>query len=211
MLLDKQDRILKVLEILSSKEVIKTELNFENPFTLLVAVVLSAQATDKGVNRATDNLFKIVKSPEEMVNLGEDKLLSIINSINLYRGKARNLIALSKILIEKHKSQVPNTREDLEALPGVGRKTANVVLNVAFGLPTVAVDTHVLRVSNRLGISEHKDPTKVEHDLMKYIPESYLGVAHSLLIMHGRYVCKAIKPLCGECVIKEYCEYYKKR
>src|ERR1700760_4477972 len=169
----------------------ETELQSVNPYTLLVAVVLSAQATDKSVNKATEPLFKTIDTPEKMVALGEAKLTDAIKTIGLYRGKARNVIALSKILIEKHGSQVPKDRAALEELPGVGRKTANVVLNVAFGEPTIAVDTHIFRVSNRTGLAPGKDVLAVELGLEKRVPEKYLSHAHHWLILHGRYTCVA--------------------
>ena len=173
----------------------KTELQYNNPYTLLVAVALSAQATDKCVNKATEPLFKTVDTPEKMVALGEAKLTDAIKTIGLYRGKAKNVIALSKILIEKHGGQVPKDREALEELPGVGRKTANVVLNVAFGEPTIAVDTHIFRVSNRTGLAPGKDVLEVELSLEKGVPDKYKQHAHHWLILHGRYTCVARKPL----------------
>ena len=185
----------------------KTELQYKNPYTLLVAVALSAQATDKSVNKATESLFKTVDTPEKMVALGEAKLADTIKTIGLYRGKARNVIALSKILIEKHKGQVPKDREALEELPGVGRKTANVVLNVAFGEPTIAVDTHIFRVSNRTGLAPGKNVLEVELGLEKRVPEKYRLHAHHWLILHGRYTCVARKPLCPTCVVRHVCHF----
>lgn len=185
----------------------KTELEFVNNYTLLVAVVLSAQSTDVGVNKATKSLFKKVTTPEEMVALGEAKLKKYINTIGLYNGKAKNVIALSRDLIEKHDSQVPNDFKKLHALPGVGQKTANVVLNCAFGVPTIAVDTHVFRVSNRIGFVNEKTPEKCEAALLKTIPKKWQTHAHHWLILHGRYVCKARKPECGECEVFEFCEF----
>jgi endonuclease-3 len=185
----------------------KTELQYINPYTLLVAVVMSAQATDKGVNKATAPLFKTVKTPEQMVALGEEKLADAIKTIGLYRGKAKNVIALSKILIEKHGGKVPKDREALEELPGVGRKTANVVLNVAFGEPTIAVDTHIFRVSNRTGLAPGKDVLAVELSLEKRVPEKYRLHAHHWLILHGRYTCVARKPLCPTCVVRDLCNF----
>jgi endonuclease-3 len=185
----------------------KTELQYKNPYTLVVAVALSAQATDKSVNKATAPLFAKIDTPEQMVALGEEKLSHAIKTIGLYRGKARNVIALSKLLIEKHGSQVPKTREALEALPGVGRKTANVVLNVAFGEPTIAVDTHIFRVSNRTGLAPGKDVLAVELGLEKRVPEKYLSHAHHWLILHGRYTCVARKPLCPTCVVRDLCNF----
>jgi len=185
----------------------KTELQYRNPYTLLVAVALSAQATDKSVNKATEPLFKTVDTPEKMLALGAEKLTEAIKTIGLYRGKAKNVIALSKRLIEKHGGQVPKTREALEALPGVGRKTANVVLNVAFGLPTIAVDTHIFRVSNRTGLAPGKNVLEVELGLEKKVPEKYLSHAHHWLILHGRYTCVARKPLCPTCVVRDLCHF----
>jgi endonuclease-3 len=188
----------------------KTELRSVNPYTLLVAVVLSAQATDKGVNKATGPLFEIADTPAKMVKLGEKKLASHIKTIGLYRGKARNVIALSRILIEKHGGQVPAEREALEELPGVGRKTANVVLNVAFGQPTIAVDTHIFRVGNRTGLAPGKTPLEVELALLKIVPEKYRLHAHHWLILHGRYTCIARKPLCPDCVVRDLCRFKAK-
>ena len=188
----------------------KTELDYSNPYTLLVAVVLSAQATDKGVNKATASLFKIADTPEKMVKLGETKLTQYIKTIGLYRNKAKNVIALSKALVEQHDGQVPRDREALEALPGVGRKTANVVLNVAFGEPTIAVDTHIFRVANRTGLAPGKTPLDVELKLMKVVPDEYELHAHHWLILHGRYTCIARKPLCPVCVVRDLCRYKDK-
>lgn len=188
----------------------KGELNSLNNFTLLVAVVLSAQATDEGVNRATKPLFALADTPERMVVLGEERLRDCIKTIGLYRAKAKNVIALSQQLIEKHGGQVPEDREALEALPGVGRKTANVVLNAAFGHPTVAVDTHLFRLANRIGLAPGKTPLDVERNLMKVIPKAYLVHAHHWLILHGRYVCKARKPECWRCPISDICRFTPK-
>ena len=185
----------------------KTELEFANPFTLLVAVVLSAQATDAGVNKATRELFKIADTPEKMAALGVAALEDKIKTIGLYRNKAKNVIALSEALVREHGGKVPNDREALEALPGVGRKTANVVLNVAFGAPTLAVDTHVFRVSNRIPLARGKTPREVEDGLMKVIPERFLAHAHHWLILHGRYTCKARAPACVSCVIADLCTW----
>jgi endonuclease III len=185
-----------------------TELEYGTPFELLVAVVLSAQATDKSVNLATRKLFP--SSPEKIVALGIEGLEQYIKSIGLYRTKAKNVIALSKILLEKHAGQVPHGREALESLPGVGRKTANVVLNTAFGQPTVAVDTHIFRVANRTGIAPGKDPLEVEQKLLKFTPPEYLKDAHHWLILHGRYVCLARKPGCPQCLIRDLCEFRPK-
>jgi endonuclease-3 len=188
----------------------KTELQYTNPYTLLVAVVLSAQATDKGVNKATAPLFKTVKTPEQMLTLGEEKLTAAIKTIGLYRGKAKNVIALSKILVEKHGGKVPKDRDALQALPGVGRKTANVVLNVAFGEPTIAVDTHIFRVSNRTNLAPGKDVVAVEEALEKVVPDAYKLHAHHWLILHGRYTCVARKPLCPTCVVRDLCRFKDK-
>ena len=185
----------------------KGELESVNAFTFLVAVVLSAQATDVGVNRATVPLFKIVDTPEKMAALGEEGLRSYIKSIGLYRAKAKNVIALSKILVEKHDSKVPHDRAALEALPGVGRKTANVVLNNVFGEPTIAVDTHLFRLGNRIGLAPGKSPLEVEKGLLKAIPQKYLRHAHHWLILHGRYICKARKPECWRCPIADLCQF----
>lgn len=188
----------------------QTELQHTNPFTLLVAVALSAQATDVGVNKATKALFEVADTPEKMFALGEEKLIEYIKTIGLYRNKAKNVIALSKQLINQHNSQVPKSREALEKLPGVGRKTANVVLNVAFGEPTIAVDTHIFRVSNRTGLAKGKTPLEVEKGLEKAVPEEFRMHAHHWLILHGRYICKARKPLCAECHIVDFCKFKEK-
>ena len=185
----------------------KSELEYLDPFTLLVAVVLSAQATDAGVNKATRALFRIAGTPEKMVRLGEDKLRDHIKTIGLYRNKARNVIELSRRLIAVHGGQVPRDRDALEALPGVGRKTANVVLNVIFGEPTMAVDTHVFRVARRTGLSIGDTPLAVEEDLLRVIPTKYAIHAHHWLILHGRYVCKARVPECPRCLIRDLCLY----
>jgi endonuclease-3 len=185
----------------------KTELNYVNPYTLLVAVVMSAQATDSGVNRATGNLFKIADTPEKMVALGERKLIGHIKTIGLYRMKAKNVIALSRALIANHGGHVPKTREELEALPGVGRKTANVILNVIYGEGTIAVDTHVFRVSNRTGLAPGKTVLEVELALDKRVPDTYRLHAHHWLILHGRYTCIARKPKCPVCVVRDICLY----
>lgn len=185
----------------------KGELDYVNPFTLLVAVVLSAQATDKGVNRATGPLFKVADTPEKMLALGEDGVRDAIKTIGLFNTKAKNVIALSQQLIEKYDSTVPQTREALETLPGVGRKTANVVLNIAFGQPTIAVDTHLFRVSNRSGLAPGKTPLAVETKLEKLVPAPYRLHAHHWLILHGRYVCTARKPHCAVCVVRDVCRF----
>jgi endonuclease III len=188
----------------------KTELHYRDTFTLLVAVVLSAQATDSSVNRATPELFRVADTPEKMVMLGEAGLIDKIKMIGLYRSKAKNLIALSKALAEQHGSKVPNNREALEALPGVGRKTANVVLNVAFGQSTIAIDTHAFRVANRTGLAPGKTPLEVEFKLNRIVPERYRHNAHHWLILHGRYVCKARRPECWRCLINDICLFKPK-
>jgi len=185
----------------------KGELDSVNAFTFLVAVVLSAQATDVGVNRATVPLFKIADTPEKMAALGEEGLRDYIKSVGLYRTKAKNVIALSQALVEKHYSEVPHDRDALEALPGVGRKTANVVLNIVFGEPTIAVDTHLFRLGNRTGLAPGKSPLEVEKGLLKVIPKQYLRHAHHWLILHGRYICKARKPECWRCPIADLCQF----
>ena len=185
----------------------KTELEYINPFTLLVAVVLSAQATDVSVNKATEPLFQIADTPEKMLDLGEARLKGFIKTIGLFNTKAKNVIALSRILVEKHGGAVPHDREALEALPGVGRKTANVVLNVAFGEPTIAVDTHIFRVGNRTGLAKGKTPRAVEDKLVKIVPQRYLQHAHHWLILHGRHVCTARKPKCHACVVRALCAF----
>jgi endonuclease-3 len=186
------------------------ELQYINPYTLLVAVVLSAQATDASVNKATEPLFKIADTPEKMVKLGEAKLKGFIKTIGLFNTKAKNVIKLSEILIKEHGSTVPGDRAVLQTLPGVGRKTANVVLNIAFGQPTMAVDTHIFRVGNRTGLAPGKDPLAVELMLEKRVPEPYRLHAHHWLILHGRYVCKARKPDCPVCVVNDICQYKAK-
>src|SRR5688572_17103307 len=183
------------------------ELHHINPFTLLVAVVLSAQATDAGVNKATPALFALADTPEKMAALGEERVRQLIKTIGLYRTKAKNVIGLSRKLIAEHGGQVPRTREELEALPGVGRKTANVVLNIAFGEPTIAVDTHIFRVGNRTGLATGRDPFEVEQKLMQAVPNKYKLHAHHWLILHGRYVCVARRPLCEKCIIADLCKW----
>ncbi len=187
-----------------------TELKYASTFELLIAVMLSAQATDVSVNKATEKLFPVANSPEAIVALGESKVRNYIKTIGLFNTKAANVIKTCKILVEQHDSQVPNTREALEALPGVGRKTANVVLNTAFRKVAMAVDTHIFRVSNRTGIAPGKNVLEVEKKLMKFIPEEFILDAHHWLILHGRYTCIARKPRCGSCVISDLCEYKKK-
>lgn len=189
----------------------KGELEHSNPFTLLVAVVLSAQATDAGVNKATRALFALADTPQKMLALGEDKVRDLIMTIGLFRTKAKNVILLSKKLVTEHGGQVPEDREVLQSLPGVGRKTANVVMNMAFGHATMAVDTHVFRVSHRLWFSKGKTPDAVEADLMKIVPLTYLLHAHHWLILHGRYTCKAVRPLCENCIIAKLCYSKDKR
>ena len=188
----------------------KTELEYSSPFELLVAVALSAQATDVGINKATRRLFPVANTPQAILDLGEDGLKQYINTIGLYNAKAANVIAACKILVEKHNSVVPQTREELEALPGVGRKTANVVLNTAFGQLAMAVDTHIFRVSNRTGLAPGKNVREVEDKLVKVIPAEFLLDAHHWLILHGRYVCKARKPECAGCVIADICRFKEK-
>src|SRR5262245_38422078 len=187
-----------------------TELEYQSPFELLVSVVLSAQATDKSVNLATDGLFKVANTPQALLALGRKGLERHIKSIGLYRTKAKNLIATCKLLIERHAGAVPRTREELEALPGVGRKTANVILNTAFGQPTIAVDTHIFRVANRTGLAPGRDVVAVEEKLLKLVPEEFRLNAHHWLILHGRYTCIARKPRCPECLIRGLCEFKQK-
>jgi endonuclease-3 len=189
----------------------KTELIYSNNYTLLVAVVLSAQSTDIGVNKATKVLFKIADTPQKMLKLGEEKLKKYINTIGLYNGKAKNIISLSEILIKQYASEVPENFESLQKLPGVGRKTANVILNCAFGHPTMAVDTHVFRVSNRIGFVNEPDVLKTELALLKAIPKKWMNHAHHWLILHGRYVCQARKPKCEECKISGFCKMFAKQ
>jgi endonuclease-3 len=188
----------------------RSELRFRTPFELLVAVVLSAQATDKGVNKATARLFPVANTPAAFVKLGIEGLIPYVSSIGLFNMKAKNLVALSRILIERHGGEVPRDREALEKLPGVGRKTANVVMNVAFGEPTIAVDTHIFRVANRTRLAPGKDPEGVEQQLLKVTPEEFRHNAHHWLILHGRYVCIARVPKCPQCVIADLCEYKAK-
>jgi endonuclease-3 len=187
-----------------------TELEYAGPFELLIAVILSAQATDISVNKATSKLYAVANTPDAILALGVAGLKPYIRTIGLFNSKAENIIKTCRILIEKHGGEVPRTREALEALPGVGRKTANVVMNTAFGEPTIAVDTHIFRVSNRTGLARGKTPLEVEKRLVRLTPDEFKKDAHHWLILHGRYVCKARKPLCGECPIVEWCEYTKK-
>lgn len=185
----------------------ETELNYSSPFELLIAVILSAQATDVGVNKATDKLYPVANTPEAVYALGVEGLSDYIKTIGLYNSKAKNVIKTCRMLVEQHDSQVPENREALEALPGVGRKTANVVLNTAFGHPTMAVDTHIFRVSNRTRLAPGKTVLEVEKKLLKFIPKAFLVDAHHWLILHGRYTCKARKPDCADCLIHDLCEY----
>ncbi len=184
-----------------------TELNYITPFELLIAVILSAQATDKGVNKATEKLFKVANTPQAILDLGETDLKRYIQTIGLFNSKAHNIIKTCAILVEKHGGQVPAEREALEALPGVGRKTANVILNTAFGQPTIAVDTHIFRVANRIGLAHGKTVLAVEKELLKVIPDEFKHDAHHWLILHGRYTCIARKPRCASCIIYDLCEY----
>ncbi len=188
-----------------------TELEYSSPFELLIAVILSAQATDVGVNKATSRLYKVANTPQQIYDLGLETLKDYIKTIGLFNTKANNVIKTCKILIEKHNSIVPDNRKDLEALPGVGRKTANVILNTAFGQPTMAVDTHIFRVSKRTKIAHGKDVLQVEKSLLRLIPKEYLMDAHHWLILHGRYTCKARKPNCNECIISDLCEFEQKK
>ncbi|MFJ5444768.1 endonuclease III [Methylobacillus methanolivorans] len=187
-----------------------TELVHHSTFELLIAVILSAQATDKGVNIATAKLFPVANTPQAILDLGIEGLEGYIKTIGLYRSKAKNVMATCRLLVDLHDGQVPDTRAALESLPGVGRKTANVILNTAFGQPTIAVDTHIFRLGNRIGLAPGKTPLEVENKLMKAVPKEYLQDAHHLLILHGRYVCVARKPKCGECVIYDLCEFKAK-
>jgi endonuclease-3 len=187
-----------------------TELNYKTAFELLVAVILSAQATDKGVNKATAKLFKVANTPRKILNLGEQGLKEYIKTIGLYNSKAKNIMKTCEILVKEHKGKVPNDRASLEKLPGVGRKTANVILNTAFGEPTIAVDTHIFRVANRTNIAPGKNVLEVELKLLKFVPYEYKHDAHHWLILHGRYTCVARKPRCGSCVIEDLCEYKDK-
>ena len=187
-----------------------TELDYRTPYELLVSVILSAQATDRSVNLATAELFQVADTPQKMLGLGLDGLIPYIRTIGLYRNKAKHILEASRLLVERHGGEVPATREALEQLPGVGRKTANVVLNTAFGHDTIAVDTHIFRVANRTGLAPGKDPLEVEERLLKFVPDAYRRDAHHWLILHGRYVCKARTPDCPQCLIRDLCEYRQK-
>mgnify|MGYP003501803123 CR=1 FL=1 len=201
------DEIIQIFEIFKKNNPEpKPELNYYSPFTLLVSVVLSAQTTDKSVNKATESLFKIVDTPEKMVELGEEKLISYIRTIGLYKNKAKSVIGLSQMLISDFNSQVPGNRDDLMKLPGVGRKTANVVLNVIFNQPTMPVDTHLLRISPKIGLAEGTTPEQIEKSLLERIPKDYLKNAHHWILLHGRYVCTARNPKCNECIINDICK-----
>jgi endonuclease-3 len=202
------EQILKIFEQENPNP--RIELDFKNHYTLLVAVVLSAQSTDVNVNKATKPLFEVCDTPSKMVELGEENLKKYIKSIGLYNNKAKNIIELSKVLVARYDGQVPSNLEDLVALPGVGRKSANVILANAFNMPTMGVDTHVTRVANRLGFSNAKTPDKIELDLLKIIDPKWLPRAHHWLVLHGRYICKAVKPKCKECKISAYCNWDKK-
>ena len=187
-----------------------TELEHKTPFELLVAVILSAQATDKSVNLATRELFPVANTPQQIADLGEDELRGYVQRIGLYQTKSKHILQMCRILLEQHDGQVPQTREALEALPGVGRKTANVILNTAFGQPTIAVDTHIFRISNRIGLAPGKDVQEVEKKLLKFVPQEFKLDAHHWLILHGRYTCVARKPKCAECIIQDLCEFKEK-
>ena len=203
-----REQVISLFERFKSENPVpKTELIATNNYTLLVSVVLSAQATDKSVNKATESLYQKVDTPQKMLELGEEGLIEYIKSIGLYKNKAKNVIALSKILIEKFNGEIPKTREDLMSLPGVGRKTANVILNVVYGEKTMPVDTHLLRISPRIGLSFGTTPESIERDLLKIIPDEYMQHAHHWLILHGRYVCTARNPKCSECLISDICQH----
>lgn len=203
-----EDQVLSFFSLLEKQNPHpKSELHYTNTYTLLVAVSLSAQATDKGVNEATKNFFKYINSPKKMIAWGEEKLKQHIQTIGLYKTKAKNILKAAHILVNQFHGEVPKTREELESLPGVGRKTANVVLNVAFHQPVIAVDTHIFRVCNRTGLAKGKTPLVVEKKLEKIVPKKYLEYAHLWLVLHGRYVCKARKPLCNTCMVRTLCAY----
>ena len=208
--MNKQKRIDILTRLRNENPHPTTELNYTNPFELLIAVILSAQATDKGVNKATEKLFAVANTPQAILDLGVEGLKEYIKTIGLFNSKAENIIKTCRDLIEKHQGQVPENREALEALAGVGRKTANVVLNTAFGHPTIAVDTHIFRVSNRTGFAPGKDVVKVEEKLLKVVPDEFKVDVHHWLILHGRYTCIARKPRCGSCIIEDLCEYKEK-
>lgn len=208
--MNKQKRIEILTRLREQNPHPTTELNFSTPFELLIAVILSAQATDKGVNKATDKLFPVANTPQAILDLGLDGLKEYVKTIGLYNSKAENIIKTCRDLIEKHNGEVPENREALEALAGVGRKTANVVLNTAFGHPTIAVDTHIFRVSNRTGFAPGKDVVKVEEKLLKVVPAEFKVDVHHWLILHGRYTCIARKPRCGSCIIEDLCEFKEK-
>ena len=208
--MNKQKRIEILTRLRAQNPQPTTELNFNSPFELLIAVILSAQATDKGVNKATDKLFSVANTPQAVLDLGVEGLKEYIKTIGLYNSKAENIIKTCRDLIEKHNGEIPQTREALEALAGVGRKTANVVLNTAFGQPTIAVDTHIFRVSNRTNFAPGKDVVKVEEKLLKVVPDEFKVNVHHWLILHGRYTCIARKPRCGSCLIEDLCEFKEK-
>ncbi len=202
----KKQEILEIMEIFNKEDPNpRCELNYKNAYTLLVAVILSAQSTDKGVNKATEKLFEIADTPQKMVELGEKGLINYIKSIGLFNNKAKNIIAMSKDLLERYNGDVPSDRDNLTTLAGVGRKTANVVLNVWYKKPALAVDTHVMRISHRLDLSQGKTPLIIEQDLLKVLPEKYIINANHWLVLFGRYICKAQKPKCKECLINKYC------
>ncbi len=208
--MNQQKRIAILTRLRDENPAPTTELNFSSPFELLIAVMLSAQATDVSVNKATEGLFGLANTPEKMLELGEPGLKHYIKTIGLFNSKAKNVIRTCQLLIENHDSQVPRTRSDLEALPGVGRKTANVVLNTAFGEPTMAVDTHIFRLANRIKFAPGKNVLEVERKLLRLIPDEFIHNAHHWFILHGRYICTARKPKCGACVIEDLCEYKQK-
>lgn len=208
--MNKQKRIEILTRLRDQNPHPTTELNFSSPFELLIAVILSAQATDKGVNKATDKLFPVANTPQAIYDLGVEGLKEYIKTIGLFNSKAENIIKTCKDLLDKHNGEVPQTREELEALAGVGRKTANVVLNTAFGLPTIAVDTHIFRVANRTNFAPGKDVVKVEQALLKNVPDEFKVDVHHWLILHGRYTCIARKPRCGSCIIEDLCEFKEK-
>lgn len=208
--MNKQKRIEILTRLRDQNPHPTTELNFSSPFELLIAVILSAQATDKGVNKATDKLFPVANTPQAIYNLGVEGLKEYIKTIGLFNSKAENIIKTCKDLLDKHNGEVPQTREELEALAGVGRKTANVVLNTAFGQPTIAVDTHIFRVANRMNFAPGKDVVKVEEKLLKVVPDEFKVDVHHWLILHGRYTCIARKPRCGSCIVEDLCEFKEK-